>query len=246
MVPSESAPDISAVYAQLGELTRTVPDFSKPPDAPETLNWLGRVTVLVERVLGLADTIELKNNIGLLYNSQYRKTYAYKILAILYRALASAEAKTPIEMQGAFIPVGSPYDALVAVGKVIKLATSEVFFVDPYADHLILERFAIMAEPNIKIRILTGVVKSRTSLKPSVECWRQQYVDNRPLEVRLSSDNVLHDRIIVIDNHTIYVLGQSFNSIASRSPTSINRSDSETSALKIAAYQELWLAAMPI
>ena len=246
MAPLESASDISAVYAQLGELTRTVPDFSNPPDAPETLNWLGTVAVLVERVLGLADTIELKNNIGLLYNSQYRKNYSYKILAILYRALASAEAKMPIEMQGAFIPAGSPYDALVAVGKIIKIATSEVFFVDPYADHLLLQDFAILAAPNIKVRILTGEFKSKPSFKPAVERWCKQYIDERSLEVRFSPDKFLHDRVIIIDNSKTYVLTQSFGAIASRSPASITRSDPETSVLKIAYYQDLWSNALSI
>jgi hypothetical protein len=57
----------------------------------------------------------------------------------------------------------------------------------------------------------------------------------------------LHDRLIVIDQNEVWVLGQSLNGFAVKAPTSIVRVvDAETIALKIEAYDGLWQAATPL
>jgi len=51
---------------------------------------------------------------------------------------------------------------------------------------------------------------------------------------------------VLVDDTDAYVLTQSFNALAARSPASIVKSDSETAALKIDSYKALWLGASPI
>jgi hypothetical protein len=58
-----------------------------------------------------------------------------------------------------------------------------------------------------------------------------------------------HDESInchIIDKSVAFDLGQSFNALAERSPTSLIRSDPETASLKIAAYEDLWQSAQPL
>jgi hypothetical protein len=68
----------------------------------------------------------------------------------------------------------------------------------------------------------------------------------RPLEARLAPDRSLHDRLIIIDERDSWSLGQSFNALAARAPTSLIRADTETAQLKIQAHAQIWQAADPI
>mgnify|MGYP001290746529 CR=1 FL=1 len=57
----------------------------------------------------------------------------------------------------------------------------------------------------------------------------------------------LHDRLIAVDDSIVWVLTQSLNAFATRSPASIVRVDDQTAALKIAAYADVWpKAAVPL
>ena len=52
--------------------------------------------------------------------------------------------------------------------------------------------------------------------------------------------------MILVDGRDAYVLGQSFNALAVRAPSSIVRADGETSAMKVAAYVDIWAKASAI
>ncbi len=67
--------------------------------------------------------------------------------------------------------------------------------------------------------------------------------DRRPLQAKLAPERTLHDRLIVIDQKDAFVLTQSFNALAARSPASLVKSDAETAALKVASYEAIWSAA---
>jgi hypothetical protein len=73
-----------------------------------------------------------------------------------------------------------------------------------------------------------------------------QYGTPRPLEERLTPARSLHDRLLVVDGTSVWTFGQSLNAIAVRAPTSLVRVDSETAALKVAAYSDMWAAATPL
>ena len=70
-----------------------------------------------------------------------------------------------------------------------------------------------------------------------------QYGGTRPLAAKLSAARSLHDRLIAVDGAQVWVLTQSLNGFAVRSPATIIRTDAETAGLKIAAYAVLWNAA---
>ncbi|GGD44236.1 hypothetical protein GCM10011335_53500 [Aureimonas glaciei] len=80
----------------------------------------------------------------------------------------------------------------------------------------------------------------KASLPPAVERWHAQYVNVRSLEARLDLARSLHDRLIIVDGRTAWILTQSLNAFARRAPATIVRSDEETSRLKVDAYQQIW------
>jgi hypothetical protein len=56
----------------------------------------------------------------------------------------------------------------------------------------------------------------------------------------------LHDRLILIDGKTAFVLGQSFKDSATRAHTSLVRMPPDAGKLKIEAYELMWSSATPL
>jgi hypothetical protein len=164
----------------------------------------------------------------------------------VYRALAKAELKAPAAVQGSFIPAGNAFDAFSAIAKVVGNAQQNVLIVDPYLDEKALTDFTILVPEKIQVRLLSDQLTVRPTLRPAAGRWVAQYGVSRQLAVKLAAPRTLHDRLIAVDDATVYVLTQSLNAFAARSPASIVRVDDETAKLKVAAYQAIWVTASPI
>jgi hypothetical protein len=169
-----------------------------------------------------------------------KESRAREVLAILYRAWAVAQLSAPAAVQGAFIPAGNAFDAMVAVGKVLQTTTKDVLLVDPYMDEKALTDFAVQAPAAVTIRLLADHGAHKPSLKPAVKRWVAQHGATRPLEARLAPTRTLHDRLIAVDGSGVWILTQSLNAFAARSPATIVRVDPDTAALKIVAYAAIW------
>jgi hypothetical protein len=153
-----------------------------------------------------------------------------------------AELESPVAVQGTFIHAGNVFDAMVALGKVLKSATKDVLIVDPYMDEKALSDFALKGA----ICLLSDEHSVKPTLRPAYERWVKQYGATRPLTARLAPARTLHDRVIIIDGAAAYVSTQSLNAIAVRAPASVMRADAETATLKIEAYQKLWDSAVSL
>jgi hypothetical protein len=235
-----------ALYLQLGSLVAEMPDLTTGPITPEINKWLGRAAALVELTGDLANALQLKvasQNLS----SPIRSINAQIIAATVHQALAKAELNAPASVQGAFIAAGHTLDAYAAIGKVVGVARTDVLLVDPYADEKAVTEYALLAPDNVTVRLLADAADYKKTLKPAAVRWAQQFGRTRaPLEVRLAPAKTLHDRLIVVDGTTVWVLGQSFNKLAERAHTSLVRMDDEKGGLKIGAYAAIWQAAIPL
>jgi hypothetical protein len=84
--------------------------------------------------------------------------------------------------------------------------------------------------------VLADTAEHKKTLGPAAQRWAQQFAKTRPpLEIRLAPAKTLHDRLIIVDEADAWTVGQSFNKLAERAPTSLVRADPETGALKISA-----------
>src|SRR5262249_40071425 len=160
-----------------------MPDLANGPITPEMNRWMGRATSLVEMIADPLDVIQLKTCVQ--YLAINRAHNAQAIPAIVHSALGKAEIAAPAGMQGAFIPIGNPLDALVVVSKVFAEAKVDILIVDPYADLKVLDEFARTAPQGVSIRVLADQAAHKPSLKPAAERWVLQFASTRPLEVRL-------------------------------------------------------------
>lgn len=238
--------DPQALYVELGRLVAEMPDLShQRPLSTEEMRWLGRASALVKQVGDHLDTAQLTVAVQNV-NSPARASVAKDIAVILHRALAKAELKAPITDRGAFIPAGNAFDAMAAVGRVLGAAERDVLIVDPYLDDKALTDFAPLVREGVVIRLLADAARVKASLKPAADRWRQQYGEARPLEVRLAAPRTLHDRLIMVDDESVWVLTQSLNAFAERSPASIVSVDAATAELKLEAYAAAWAAARTV
>ncbi|WP_418116764.1 hypothetical protein [Variovorax sp. 350MFTsu5.1] len=235
------------LYLQLRRLVASMPDLASGDiRKPEDLQWLGRAAALIEESGDLADFVQFKSCADNI-NPMRRVIDARKMEAIVHRALARAELQAPVSAQGAFIAAGDTLNAFAAVAKVLTRAKQDILMVDAYADQTIITGFAVTAPDGVALRILGADKEARkATLRPAVANWVQQFGHDRPIEVRVAPQAGLHDRLILIDGTEAWFAGQSFNGMAQKSHTSIERSDPELAAMKVQAYETLWAGAQPL
>jgi hypothetical protein len=240
--------DPEALYVQLGRLVETIQDLDLDEyQLPSTTQrWLGRAAALIAEVGDISDLDLFRTAVRDLTGMTTRDRAGQDIALILYRALAIAEVRAPVSAQGTFILAGNSFDAFAAMGKVLGTATRDILIVDPYLDEKALTDFAPLAREGVSIRLLADGSAPKPTLIPASKRWATQYGAVRPLEVRLAPARTLHDRVIITDAVSTWVLTQSLNAFAGRSPASIVRVDQETAALKVAAYDAIWRGATPI
>lgn len=243
--------DAETLYMQLGQLVAEMPDLRGTERlSADAQRWLGRAALLVdcahERDPANADGSLFRLAAGQLVGV-LRDINAHQIEVILYRALATAEAKAPATARGSFIPAGAGFSALQSVGKVLAEAATDVLIVDPYLDVKAITDFVPLAADHVTVRLLGDSFSTKPDpLRTAAQRWTAQYGAARPLGIRLTKPRALHDRLILIDQKTAYILTQSLKDFASRSPASVNRADPGTTQLKIDHYESEWQAATPL
>ncbi|MBB6124548.1 hypothetical protein [Sphingobium subterraneum] len=229
-------------YALLGQLVAEMPTTLSNRNAPfdvEEHRWLGRAIVRSEPFLDTVEFAMLKvaaqGMDGILRSSNARK-----ISILLNTALARAEEKIGTPSRGSFLPAASPFDALMQIDKIVSDANLSVLFVDPYSDEKLLNEFARTIREGVSIRILSARQKVKATLKVAVDRWVEQFGQARPLEVRLTEPSAIHDRLIAVDDQGVWIVGQFFNGLAAKAPTTIMRLEHEPAQLKLEAMRALW------
>lgn len=229
--------DVVAAHAALKELANTVPNLARGYDEA-TIQWIARLVAILNKTERWNEKAKVQAA-GDALGSVARTGSTLRILNALYQTIADIELELPTDQRGAFLAVGNPFDATIAVANVIKPAKKDVLIVDAYMDETILSKFALMASEGVGIALLTDQAGMRPSLRPAAVAWIEQYGKQRPLKVRVTKPRVLHDRLIISDD-TVWVVTQSLKDLAVRSPASLTKADRDLADAKIAAYTEIW------
>lgn len=232
------------LHVRLRQVVAELPDLGVHNVSPELARWLGEASFLVEECGSIPDTVELRTAIRDLGTMLSRANDI--IPPLLYRALARAEARAPSSARGAFIAAGKPFDALAAVSKLLSESKEDVFVVDAYAEANLLKTFLVAVPEGVPIRVLADTKALKPTLKPAAEAWGKQFGLMRPIEVRAAPKGTLHDRLILIDRNAVWLLGQSFNQLATRSNTYLSKADPELAEMKVGAYDQIWGVSSPL
>lgn len=238
--PSEEEKQDERLYLRIGHLVETAPDFTISA-TPDMRLWIAQARAVVKETSDVANMVAFETAMGLYFGPPAAPLYGSKLVQCVYNALADAGSNVSSSLRGAFIPAGNAHDAVAAVVKILGEAKRRVMLVDPYADAALLERYALFVPEGVVVDVLADVKDVKPTLKPAAEAWLTQYATSRPLSVRVSPARALHDRLIILDEAIAFTVGQSFNALASRAPTSINRiMDAETARRKIEAHLQIW------
>ncbi len=213
---------------------------------PDVFRWLGRAAQLVEQQRDGYDMALLKVASANLRGVTGAKN-AGEIAAIVYRALARAEAAVPSAARGGVIGAGEAFSAVQVIGRVLSEARQDVLIVDPYLDGKALTDFAVLASTGVAIQLLGDEFTTKSAaLSPFVARWMQEHGASRPLQVRLSQPRALHDRLIILDSKMVYTVSQSLKDLAARSPALVHPVDANMAAMKVGHYQAVWAAGAPV
>lgn len=242
--------DAEETYRRLGALAATFPVFDPLNHSgqvdDDTAMWLGRLEAVIARTAGMGQNLaKLRMSQMGLSMSTMRAGAINDIKMVLYAALSSAELIAPTSLKGAFIAIGSSFDAFAAIARLISNARQSVLIVDPYMDEKVVTEIVPPTGAGVVVRLLSDSFSVRPGLAPAVRAWTAQYGDKRPIIARLSAPRALHDRAVFIDDTSVWTLGQSFKDLAVRAPTTIVRVDEEAAQLKRAAYEAIWEVATP-
>jgi len=236
-----------ALYLQLGQLIAEMPQLGgHMPITPEINRWLGRAAYLVQVADVGNDPITFRVASDSL-NTSLREWNAHQIGAIVFRALAHAEANAPTSARGGFVGVHQDLDALQVVGRLLAEARQDLLIVDPYMDSKVFTDFGPTGPENVPLRLLTDSHYTRVeAVRPAMLRWIQQFGAARPVEVRLAAARTLHDRLIFADRSKVWSLTQSLKDFAARSPALAQRLDPGAAQMKIDFYERVWTLATSV
>ena len=233
--------DPVALHAQLARLIEScqasLPSTTTSgPYVPTTdvMQLLGRAEALISEAMGVSGDVDFKVATHNLRSHPGWTTT--EVLRILYRAIAVAELQLPAPSSGAFIPAGNAFDAITALQRIFSTATRDILIVDAYLSERIFTDFIALAPEAVQVRMMADKDKVKTGVQPALKGWKTQHGKARPISVRLSEN--LHDRFICTDGSRMWTVGQSFNALATKSPTSFVEVDPETMKLKLEFYEK--------
>ncbi|WP_426050360.1 hypothetical protein [Brevundimonas sp. SL161] len=234
-----------AIYHQIGALLASPPDlvaFDANYTLPTTtIQWLGRASALVRiaKPVGL-DYVKFDGHVENLVATMNAKGASRQIILSLHRLLSELELQLPAASQGAFVSPGAQFDAFSAIARILGEAGRDVLIVDPYMDASAVVDFAGLAPEGVSVRLLTDQGSMKPALLPAADRWIGQYGTARPLQVRATTPMLLHDRLLIVDGSTAWILTQSLKDFAKRAPATIQRADPEMAAMKVAAFEAAW------
>lgn len=123
------------------------------------------------------------------------------------KVLDALESKQIQPKQGIFFE-GQIFDAYVIVSQIIKSAERSIVLIDNFIDETVLTMFS-KRKKGVKLKILTKNITKIVKL--DVSKLDKQYPDVELLEFKGS-----HDRFIIIDEKTIYLLGASLKDLGKK------------------------------
>lgn len=225
------------MLAEIEDVLRTMPPRSTiRQQTSENFAWFGRVLAVIElwkplRAVAARSCLKQFHGVLALDANQ-----AYAELMIILNEARSDLRMTTLGPVNTAIGHGFVFDYFDEIRKLVEIAKTDLFFVDPYLDAEFVSRYLPNASSGITIRLLAR--EKLATLVPAVQMFAQQ--SNAKIELRSTSR--LHDRFLFIDGQSCYQSGASFKDGAKNAPTTITQVTDAFSSVR-QTYEDLWSTA---
>jgi hypothetical protein len=198
--------------------------------------WVGRASAVISKWNSV-----LFPGFGLAINQLYDGNLPtailgkQKILTMLHQCQHELRTSTtgPLNVG---MGAGNAFVYFEEVRRIIELATSDVFFVDPYLNAEFVTTYLPQIATGVGIRLLARDYISK--LKPAVELYCQQ----SGAVVKVRSALEFHDRFVFVDRASGYHSGASFKDGAKKAPTTISQVTDAFGAV-FGEYERMWASA---
>lgn len=226
------------LLVEVEDVLRTLPPRATlRHDTEQNFSWFGRAAAVLqhwtpslsERVTNYA--INIRSN-----DARKAGTAIDLLITLLHQARHDLQMRTsgPLSVM---IPRAAPYEYFEEIRKYIELATSDLFFVDPYLSAEFVRRYLGSATQGVTIRLLAR--DKLADLLPAVDAFVNQY--GSTIQVR-SAGKEFHDRFMFVDQTSCYQSGASFKDGGTSSPTILTQIIDAFPAIW-KTYDDLWGAA---
>ena len=194
--------------------------------------WIANVSAALSIVdpSAKAQFDELSHNVLLPISDLTLGPIWNSMLLIIERVIASAEIVGPTSSERVY-PAGSVYDFYRDLRERIQSARVSVLVVDPYIDEGLFDTYLGNMPKAVKIRLLTS--NPSVAARKAIELFSRQ--EKNRFECRASMS--IHDRVVVVDQSTCLVLGQSIKDAASNKPTYVTQIYSQD---MVNLYEDVW------
>jgi len=227
------------LLAEIEDVIRTVPPKATiRHDLPENHSWFGRAVAAIEfwdRAAGPCATAYV-SHIHKVSAHETKQGY-YGLMVLLHQARNNLRMQTLGPVNQA-IGQGLVFNYFDELRKIITLAQTDIFFIDPYLDAEFVSCYLPQVSAGVTIRLLTR--KGLATLVPAAKLFAQQTQQR----VELRSTPNLHDRYVIIDRSSCYQSGASFKDGGRNAGTTITQITDAFAAVN-QTYENLWTGAKP-
>ena len=206
-------------------------------NSPELLEHLGEIEALVG-MWSRMDAISINTKIQFLHivkDSNY-----LQIIGIISKVIHELEIKYPEEDKKQVYAAGEAYDFYTDFKSVVLSSQKSVLLIDPYINEEVFELYVGKLPKEIYCRVLLGNVSN--PLKAVIEKLHQSPSHN----VEVKSSRGMHDRVVFIDSHSCWLLGQSIKDAAKKKPTYFVELPEELVSEKQSYYENIWSSASDV
>lgn len=224
------------LLAEMEDLLRSMPAHGNLAAGDlATMPWMGRAASIFSFMdVGISLAFGMVQS-DLLSGVQSRWMPAIpKLVSLIHQARHTLILKTEGPRSTA-IAGGGVFHYFDEIRKIIEIAKSDIFFVDPYLDAEFVSKFLTSIPNSVNVRLLGKEQKYLATLLPAAKMLSQQ----NSIKISVRSTKTLHDRFVFVDGSSCYYSGASFKDGAKNAPVMISQVI-DAFAQVLRTYDDLW------
>src|SRR5260370_21380866 len=204
------------LLGELRALADSMPDFEAFRAGSRAHHeWLGKAAALIRiwnEEEGAKVGNAIRDYIGYSH-TPYHNSAVSSAVGTVYRAIAHLEIFGVAQQSDHMFGPGAVYDFFKSLSDLMSSATKEIMVPDPYLHDELFDTYLGAVAKTVRVRLLARY--RAANLKAAITKFIRQNESN--IEARQS--DVIHDRVLFVDDRSCWELGQSIKDAAKTRPT---------------------------